>query len=1147
VSGWDFWIDRGGTFTDIVARSPRGEIVTRKLLSEDPVHYRDAATAGIEQILRDRGSGLDEVATVRMGTTVTTNALLQRAGEPTVLVVTKGFRDLLRIGYQNRPDLFALEIRRPEPLATAVIEAEERIGADGHVIFPLNQDSLKEHLQEARDAGYRTAAIALMHGYRFSDHEEIAARICLECGFESVVASHDVSPHPRIVSRAETTVVDAYLSAVLKRYLSTLSESLDVTRISMMQSNGGLARVDAFRVVGMARTAVTGGHTRLIGFDMGGTSTDVSLVDGEIERRDETVVGGVRVRVPAVDVQSVAAGGGSIVRFDGERFRVGPESAGAQPGPMCYRRGGPLTVTDCNVLLGRVRPEFFPAVFGPRGDQSIDRQAVDEAFKRLAEDVSAVYDAPWTAEQVAAGFLRVAVEKMANAIREVSIQRGLEVSDFVLSCFGGASGQHACAVADELGITRILIHPLCGLLSAYGIGLADYRRIKERSIESELSDLLLRDLAPVVGELKEMAFNELAAQGVGPDEILVEVRLQVRYSGSDTSLDTGEGTSAEIRSEFEALHRRTFGYDMPGRDIVVTSVTAEACGGGRSPIDSFCGVRSDVSVSARPVPLWSHGQFEQAMLYWRSDLEPGTEVEGPAIVAEEYATTVVETGWVARVSPGMDLVLERVVHPTSTSTSVATSLADPVLLEVFNNLFRHIAEQMGRVLQRTARSINVKERLDFSCAVFDSSGDLVANAPHIPVHLGSMSDSVRRIIVMHGDSIKAGDAFLINAPYHGGTHLPDLTVVTPVFCADRPPSYFVASRAHRADVGGITPGSMPAVSTTIEEEGVLFGGERIVDGGHFKRGELLRLLRTSPYPARNPADNVADIEAQLAANQHGVAGLLKAIDRYGAETVDAYMRHVKANAAAAVRKVLSSTPGGRFRLELDTGQVIAVSVRVDQEGCTAEIDFTGTSERAANNFNAPIAITKAVVLYVFRTLIADDIPLNEGCLEPLRLIVPEGCMLSPRHPDAVAAGNVETSQCIADALFAALGTLAASQGTMNNFTFGNEQQQYYETVCGGAGAGPGVRGADAVHTHMTNSRLTDPEVLEMRFPVTVEEFSIRAGSGGTGRYAGGSGVVRRLRFLKPVSMSVLSNRRRRAPYGLDGHLHHGDSRWRGLR
>jgi 5-oxoprolinase (ATP-hydrolysing) len=1144
VAGWDFWIDRGGTFTDIVARSPGGEIVARKLLSEAPDRYQDAAIAGMEQILRDRGTDRDEIATLRMGTTVTTNALLQRAGEPTVLVVTKGFRDLLRIGYQNRPDLFALEIRRPQSLATVVIEAEERIGPDGEVVLALDEASLRTHLQKVHDAGYRTAAVALMHGYRFSSHEKAAARICLECGFETVVTSHDVSPHPRIVSRAETTVAEAYLSPVLERYLSTLSDSIDAARISMMQSNGGLARIDAFRakdslysgpaggVVGMARTAGAAGYTRLIGFDMGGTSTDVSLFDEEVERRDETVVGGVRVRVPAVDVHSVAAGGGSIVRFDGERFRVGPESAGAYPGPACYRRGGPLTVTDCNVLLGRVRPEFFPAVFGSRGDQTIAESVVRRGLERLAADVSAAHRTDWTAEHVAAGFLRVAVEKMANAIREVSIQRGLEVSDFVLSCFGGASGQHACAVADELGIKRILIHPLCGLLSAYGIGLADFRLIKERSIESELSDQSLGELARVTNELKQSAIEEIARQGINPDEIQVETRLQVRYSGSDTSLSTSEGDAAAVRKEFEDLHRRTFGYHVPERALVVTSVSAEASGGGRSPADTFVGLRTDRSAPARPVRIWSGGQFTEAMLHWRSNLEPGAEVTGPAIVAEEYATTVVDEGWIARVSPSMDLELERAVQPSP--VAVTAKVADPVLLEVFNNLFRHVAEQMGRVLQRTARSVNVKERLDFSCAVFDGSGDLVANAPHIPVHLGSMSDSVKRIMEMHGDSIREGDSFLINDPAHGGTHLPDLTVITPVFCTSESSSFFVASRAHHADVGGITPGSMPAASVTIDEEGVLFEGERIVNAGRFRRAELLRLLGQSAYPARSPDDNVADVEAQIAANQQGVAGLLKAVERYVLGTVEAYMRHVKANAAAAVRNVLGSMKGGKFRVKLDTGQVISVSVRVDRARRTAEIDFAGTSARAANNFNAPIAITKAVVLYVFRTLIADDIPLNEGCLEALRITIPDGCMLNPRHPDAVAAGNVETSQCLADAMFAALGKLAASQGTMNNFTFGGQGNQYYETVCGGAGAGPGIRGADAVHTHMTNSRLTDPEVMEMRFPVMVEEFSIRAGSGGNGRYCGGNGVVRRLRFREPVSVSVLSNRRLEAPYGLGG-------------
>ena len=1146
---WQFWIDRGGTFTDVVGRAPDCTLHTLKLLSDNPEQYRDAAVEGMRRLLRLQPGepiGPDQVECVKMGTTVATNALLERKGDRTVLVVTRGFRDALRIAYQNRPRLFDRHIALPELLHERAIEADERVGVHGEVVRPLDEAALRRELQAAFDAGIRACAIVFMHGYRFQAHERAAAALARAIGFTQVSVSHEVSPLMKLVSRGDTTVVDAYLSPILRRYVDQVAAQMPGVRLFFMQSSGGLTEAHHFQgkdailsgpaggIVGMVRTAVAAGHHKVIGFDMGGTSTDVSHYAGEFERAFETQVAGVRMRAPMMSIHTVAAGGGSILQFDGARLRVGPGSAGANPGPASYRRGGPLALTDANVMLGRIQPAHFPRVFGPHADEPLDRDGVVAQFEGMAAEVRRNTGRAASAESLAQGFVQIAVQNMANAIKRISVARGYDVTQYTLQCFGGAGGQHACAVADALGMTRVFVHPLAGVLSAYGMGLADQIAMREGAVELPLGASAVVASRARLDELGAAARDELLAQGVPDATIVLHRRAHVRYQGTDTSLVVDFGSADAVRDAFQAAYRQRFAFLMPDRPLVIEAVSVEAVG----PGERF----DTAAAAAEPTPYRPDARagvrvyfdgWHDAALHVRESLRPGATIVGPAIIAEANATTVVDPGWQAALGAGGGLELTRVA--ARASQHAMGTQADPVMLEVFNNLFMNIAEQMGLRLQNTAHSVNIKERIDFSCALFDAGGQLIANAPHMPVHLGSMSESIRTVIARN-PQMRAGDVYVLNDPYHGGTHLPDVTVVTPVYLAsgDAAPGFYVASRGHHADIGGSTPGSMPPFSKTIDEEGVLFDNFLLVRDGLLREAELRAQLATTAWPARNPDQTIADLRAQIAANEKGVQEMRAMVAQFGRETVAAYMKHVQDNAEESVRRVITALRDGRFALELDNGATIEVQVTVHAQQREATIDFTGTSAQLPNNFNAPKAVTMAAVLYTFRTLVDDDIPLNAGCLKPLRVIVPEGCMLNPRYPAAVVAGNVETSQCVTNALYGALGVMAAGQCTMNNFTFGNAQHQYYETISGGAGAGPDFDGAAVVQTHMTNSRLTDPEVLEFRFPVRLESYAIRLGSGGAGRHHGGDGGVRRVRFLEAMTASILSNGRRVPAFGLAG-------------
>jgi len=1150
MAGWQFWVDRGGTFTDIVARRPDGSIATHKLLSDNPRQYRDAAVQGIRDLLETASTApipVERIDAVKMGTTVATNALLERKGDRTVLCITEGFGDALRIGYQARPRLFDLQIVLPEMLYERVVEVPGRFTAHGEVETPLDLAAAEHGLRAAHADGIRAVAIVFMHGYRYHDHESRVAELAGRIGFTQISVSHQVSPLMKLVGRGDTTVVDAYLSPILRRYVDQVAGELGDTRLMFMQSNGGLTDARRFQgkdailsgpaggVVGAVRSAAIGGFDRIIGFDMGGTSTDVSHYDGAYERAFETEVAGVRMRAPMMHIHTVAAGGGSILHFDGARYRCGPDSAGANPGPACYRNNGPLTVTDANVLVGKLDPAFFPSVFGPDADQPLDVAVVRRRFAALAGQIRAGAGDTRSPEEVADGFIAIAVDNMANAIKKISIQRGYDVTQYVLCCFGGAGGQHACKVADALGITTVFIHPLAGVLSAYGMGLADIRALRERAIEARLGPDALTAIRVALDELAATATSEIEAQGVPAGRIAVIRRLHVRYDGTDTPLEIEFGDIPSIQAAFEAAHRGRFGFIAPSKALIVEAAAVEAIGGGEAieepELPASGGGRMD-GVPARAVTrFFSDGRWHDAKVVDRAAMRPDDAVTGPAIVAEPHGTNVVEPGWRARLNNRGHLILERVV-PAERGQAIGTAV-DPVMLEIFNNLFMSIAEQMGLVLERTASSVNIKERLDFSCALFDPDGGLVANAPHIPIHLGSMGESVKTVARDNRGRIEPGDVFVLNAPYNGGTHLPDVTVITPVFDAGRL-IFFVASRGHHADIGGITPGSMPPHSRTVDEEGVLLDNVKLVRRGEFMEADLRRILASGPFPSRNVDQNIADLKAQVAANETGVQEVTRMIGHFGLDVVHAYMRHVQDNAEESVRRVIDRLTDGIFVYPMDHGARIAVRVTIDRTRRAAVIDFTGTSAQVANNFNAPTAVCRAAVLYVFRCLVREDIPLNDGCLKPIELVVPEGSMLSPKSPAAVVAGNVETSQCIVDALFGALGVQAASQGTMNNFTFGNARVQNYETICGGSGAGPGWHGTSAVHTHMTNSRLTDPEVLEWRFPLLLERFAIRRGSGGGGKWHGGDGTLRRYRFLQPMTAAILASHRVVPPFGLAG-------------
>lgn len=1144
---WEFWIDRGGTFTDVVARRPDGVITTHKLLSVNPERYRDAAVQGIRDLL---GLAADDplpagaISAVKMGTTVATNALLERKGERTLLLITEGFGDLLLIGYQTRPKLFDLEIKRPDLLYEDVAEVPERMDADGGVVRPLDENAARRALETGYAKGIRAVAIAFLHGYLNPDHEARVAEIAREVGYTQVSSSHQVSRLAKLVGRGDTTVVDAYLSPILRGYVSLVAGALDVgkggcERLLFMQSNGGLTDAALFQgkdailsgpaggIVGMVKTGEAAGFERLIGFDMGGTSTDVSHYAGQFERSFETEVAGVRMRAPMMDIHTVAAGGGSILTFSDGRYQVGPESAGADPGPACYRRGGPLTVTDCNVMLGKLNADHFPPVFGPNGDLPLDVAVVREKFKALAVEIAAATGLPVDPpEVVAEGYLRIAVDNMANAIKKISVQRGHDVTQYTLQCFGGAGGQHACLVADALGMSRVFVHPYAGVLSAYGMGLAEIRSLRERQVDLPLEQV--NEAATVLGLIGQDACDEVRAQGVA--QVTSVEKAYLRYDGSHQALEVPFGAVSQMQAAFEAVHKQRFGFASPERAILFDMVSAEAVGDtGQTPQGVV--VRGGVAEPVTNVAFYSDGAVSDAPLYARENLGEGAVVTGPAIITESTGTNIIEAGWGARVDGFGNLIIER--GEKKQRISAAGTNADPVLLEVFNNLFMSVADQMGATLANTSWSVNIKERLDFSCAIFDERGDLVANAPHVPVHLGSMSDSVKTVMQQNAGDISEGDAFMLNSPYNGGTHLPDVTVVTPVFVAGKV-VFWLGSRGHHADIGGRTPGSAPPDSSHIDDEGVLIDNVRLVKHGVLQEATAQAVLASCKYPCRNIAQNMADLKAQVAANETGRRALLGVVEQFSLPVVEAYMGHVQDNAEESVRQVIGRMKDGAFTYPMDSGAVIKVRVTVDAKRREAVIDFTGTSAQDSGNYNAPFAVCSAVVLYVFRTMVGADIPLNQGCLKPLKIIAPVGTMLNPEYPAAVIAGNTEVSQATCNALYGALHVMACSQATMNNFIWGNEAFQNYETIAGGTGAGPGFNGCDAVQSHMTNTLMTDPEILEKRFPVRLERFGIRAGSGGVGKWSGGNGAVRVMRFLAPVKVTTLCSHRIIAPFGVDG-------------
>lgn len=1145
---WEFWVDRGGTFTDVVACDPQGKIYSHKLLSDAAEHYQDAVLQGIKDILGltpNMAIPIDKIAVIKMGTTVATNALLERKGEKVVLAITQGFGDCLRIGYQSRPNLFALNIQLPSVLYESVIEIKERLDAQGHILFPLDEKAADKAMQDAFRKGYRAIAIVLMHAYRHNQHEKKLKQLAKKIGFTQISVSHEIAPVMKLVARGDTTVADAYLSPILQRHIHHLQDELEEIPLFFMQSNGGLAHSRVFKgkdsvfsgpaggVIAMIKTSKAAGFNKVIGFDMGGTSTDVSHFAGEYERSYGCEFGGIHLHTPMMLIHTIAAGGGSILHFDGQRATVGPDSAGANPGPACYRRGGPLTITDCNVMLGKIQADFFPKVFGLAANQVIDVRTVQDAFGELATKINKATGNPASSEQIAEDYLLIAVENMANAIKKISVQRGYDVREYVLNCFGGAAGQHACLVADNLGITTILIHPLAGVFSAYGMGLAEVSVLRELAIEKPLQRGTLSLLKQRLAKLEQDAFEELKNQKLVDKKPKVKRQVHLRYLGSDAVLIVEFDTIISMKKQFIQQHRQKFGFASTKKSLIVESISIEANVAAEKPIELKAKNKrcaQEKITYQRKVKLFTHGAFHTVPIYLRKELKYGDCIKGCAIISEDNATTIIEPGWQVEVNERNHLLLTR--YQALAGKKISAAKVNPALLEVFNNRFMNIAEQMGEVLRNTASSVNIKERLDFSCAIFDGQGELVANAPHIPVHLGSMSETIKTILK---NKIQPNDVYMLNAPYNGGTHLPDITVVTPVFDKQGKQLLFlVGSRGHHADIGGITPGSVPAESKTIEEEGVLINNFKLISRGRFLEKATLQLLNNAVYPARNTQQNLEDFKAQVAANARGVAGLEELVDQFGLHVIQTYMRYVRDNATFAVEKLLTYLDDGQFSYSLDDGSEIKVCISINRRKKRVKIDFTGSADQHPGNFNAPIAISKAAILYVFRCLVAENIPLNGGCFVPIELIVPPNSILNPSYPAAVVAGNVETSQHIVDTLLGALGVVAASQGTCNNFTFGNSHYQYYETICGGAGAGPGFDGATAVHTHMTNTCLTDPEILEWRFPVILEQFAIRRGSGGEGKYHGGDGVIRRIRFLEPMTANIISSHRKIPPYGIQG-------------
>ena len=1160
---WQFWVDRGGTFTDIIGRAPSGQLVTRKLLSVNPDHYRDATLEGIRQILGLASNALIPqtlVHCVKMGTTVATNALLERKGELTALVTTQGFRDSLRIAYQSRPQIFDRHIRLPELLYSEVIEVSERITAQGAVLTPLDELHLRISFQELRTKGFNSVAIVFMHAYAYPAHELRAGELALEAGFKQISLSHQVAPVIKLISRGDTTVVDAYLTPVLKGYIDQMRDQMPGIDLFFMQSSGGLAKDQAFQgkdailsgpaggIVGMSRTAQLAGERWVIGFDMGGTSTDVSHFAGDLERDYETQVAGVRVRAPMMSIHTVASGGGSLLSFDGSRFRVGPQSAGAHPGPVCYGRGGPLALTDANVMIGKIQSEFFPKVFGSSGHELLDVQAVKIAFEALSKASGL------SPELTAQAFVSIAVEQMANAIKKISVAKGYDITRYTLQCFGGAGAQHACLVANALGMKRVMVHPMASLMSAYGMGLADQSLIKEKTLELPVNASSIDLAFATAKELQVHVQSELSKYLSSTRSIDLKSRVKVKYAGSDTALEVELTREQQIQHSFEALYLKRFSFLMHNRGLILESVSVEGIVRGDDlPKPGSGPVQNSIAQSLeglhhqspKKVRVFMDSAWHEVRLIEREALRKGETFCGPLLITEANSTIVVEPGWQVKLADLGHLMLEK--KASHKSFVALSNKVDPMRLEIFNNLFMNIAEQMGLRLQNTAHSVNIKERLDFSCALFDGNGKLIANAPHMPVHLGSMGESVMSVIEANKGDIRYGDVFVLNDPYHGGTHLPDITVITPCFVLAyslTEPFMFVGSRGHHADVGGITPGSMPAFSTHIDQEGVMITNFKLVDEHVFQESAMMNLLTGGQYPCRNPEQNMADLRAQIAANEKGIDEIRRSVEQHGLLMFKSYMQFVQDHACQAVTQILKTIRSGTYRLPLDNGAVICVRIDIDSSAGSAVIDFAGTSPQLSNNFNAPKAVSIAAVLYVLRTLVDDEIPLNAGCLEPVEVRVPLGSMLNPLPGAAVVAGNVETSMCITNALFGALGVLASSQPTMNNLTFGNEKYQYYETIAGGSGAGGiwsdqgelqgGFDGTSVVQTHMTNSRLTDPEVLESRFPVLLESFCIRKDSGGRGRFKGGDGAVRTLRFLEDMTLSILSNGRTYPAFGVQG-------------
>ena len=1148
---WQFWIDRGGTFTDIVARKPDGTILVDKLLSENFSMYKDAAIAGIKRILNLKNEDkipTDQIASVKMGTTVATNALLERKGDRTLLLITKGFGDLLRIGYQNRPLLFDLNIQLPELLYDRVVEVSERLDAEGEIIKSLNENEVRTALKKAKIDGINSVAIAFMHSYINPNHENIIAEIAHEEKFDQISVSHKVSPLIKLIGRGDTTVVDAYLSPILRRYVNQVSEELEKnksTKLMFMQSNGGLTDANLFQgkdallsgpaggVVSMVQTGKQAGYNKLIGFDMGGTSTDVCHFAGEYERSFETELAGVRIRAPMMQINTVAAGGGSILSFRDGRFQVGPESAGAIPGPASYGKDGPLTVTDCNVLLGKLHPEHFPNVFGKTGDKPLNVEIVRKKFLVLSKEISIQTKKPeMDIIFMAEGFLKIAVENMANAIKKISIQRGYDVTNYTMNCFGGAGGQHACHVADSLGISKVLIHPYAGVLSAYGMGLAEIRSIREGHLEQNIEEI--ESAKVLINKLSLKANEDLKKQGIEKSSIKLVKRAFLHYQGSHQNLEINFDTIDKMRESFEQEHKKRFGFFVDGRTIFVEMITVEAIGK-TSEINKLSNIssQSKVAVPIAHKMMYVDKVVNSVPIYQRSDLKIEQQIIGPAIISEATGTNVIERGWLGSLDKYYNLILSR-SEEKKLEKGLGTSV-DVVMLEVFNNLFMNIAEQMGATLANTAYSVNIKERLDFSCALFDNSGALVANAPHVPVHLGSMSEAIRTVIKLNKNDIFPGDVFVLNAPFNGGTHLPDVTVITPVFDKDgKQITFFVASRGHHADIGGKTPGSGPPDSKHIDEEGVLIDNFKMFDKGVFRESEIRKILSSGRYPCRNIEHNMADLAAQVAANNTGIVEINAMIEQFGIETVHSYMNHVQDNAEECIRNAIVNLKEGKYEYELDNGEYIRVRITIDKIKREATIDFSGTAPKNPFNYNAPMAVCHAVILYVFRTLVGNNIPLNEGCFKPLNIIIPNNSMINAKYPSAVIAGNTEVSQLTCNALFGALGVIAGSQATMNNFIWGNDKIQNYETICGGTGAGPNFHGTSAVQTHMTNTRSTDPEILEARFPVRLEEYSIRKNSGGKGMFNGGDGVTRKLRFLEPMTVTTLCSHRKVQPFGLNG-------------